>query len=436
MNETETAVTKLADQYEELTKHNKALLDAILSLKTGSEVLLNAIQNLGNQPSIVKHEIPDQSTQKVRKKTEENQEDLFKQDMQHEKPLYYKSFGNVTSAKTLHEQSIYSYETILNPPEGSPGPRDKKGKLMLINPFVKYEKRNWTSHNSGSPYTDWLRNIWSEMLLENNLTLSHLSAKNANKPLQGNLKPLKNVNYPSHLTHLLDLQFALEQECKFYSSWPMRAASVDLFRDDFSIVSDFIKAQYPIWPMIVEAILQILYSNGNSNAALGAFVRFRSGPLDDEKNLDFLKRMVKTYGRPPRIDRQSSEAANTVRFTLNTHITQIAENLKRDDNFYPVYSALELAVVYAEKQSLIYSQLLIDPLGPNTSDKINDVPPSSVFNNTDPIPTVNAATADTICYNCGIKRYFATDCKQKSKPNQYTQSNQKVIETFEGHIEI
>ncbi|RKF64517.1 hypothetical protein GcC1_131021 [Golovinomyces cichoracearum] len=156
--------------------------------------------------------------------------------------------------------------------------------------------------------------------------------------------------------------------------------------------------------------------------------------------------MVKAYGRLPTMDRQSSEAANTIWFTLNTHVTQIAEGLKRDDNFYSTYRALELAVVYAEKQSLIYSQLasrlqdtipkqqFIDPLRPNTSDKINDVPPSSVFNNTDPIPTVNAATADTICYNCGNNGHFATDCKQKSKPNQYTQSNQRVIGTFEGHI--
>ncbi|RKF62392.1 hypothetical protein OnM2_033109 [Erysiphe neolycopersici] len=149
MNKTETAITKLENQYEESTKHNKALLDAILSLKTGNEAVLNAIHNLGNHQSIVRDEIPVQSTQKVKKKTEENQEDLYNQDL-----LYYQSSGNLASAKSLHEQSIYSYESILNPPEGSPGPRDKKGKLMLINPYVKYEKRNWTSHNSGSPYTD------------------------------------------------------------------------------------------------------------------------------------------------------------------------------------------------------------------------------------------------------------------------------------------
>ncbi|RKF76490.1 hypothetical protein GcC1_071026, partial [Golovinomyces cichoracearum] len=211
MNKTETAITRLADQYEESTKNNKALLDAILSLKTGNEAIFNAIQNLGNQPPVVKNEIPVQSTPKVKKKTEENQEDLHNQDIQHEKPLHYQSSGNVASAKTLHEQSIYSYETILNPPKGSLGPRDKNGKLMSINHFLKYEKRNWTSHNSGSLYTDWLRNIWSEMLLENNLTLSHLSARNANKLLRGNLKPLRNVNDPSNLTYLLDLQFALEQ---------------------------------------------------------------------------------------------------------------------------------------------------------------------------------------------------------------------------------
>lgn len=446
MNKTENAITRLADQHEESTKQSKALLDAILSLKKGNEAVLNAIQNLGNQKSIVKDEIPVQSTQKVKNGTEENQEDLYNQDVQQEKPLYYQSSGNVASAKTLNDQSIYSYESILNPPEGSPGPRDKKGKLMLINPFVRYEKRNWTSHNSGSPHTDWLRNIWSEMLLENNLTSSHLNARNANKPLRGNLKPLKNLNDPSNLTYLLDLQFALEQECTFYSSWPLRAASADLFRDDFSIVTDFIKAQHPTWPMVVEAVLQILHSSGYGNAALDAFASFRSGPSNDEKTLDFLKRMVKAYGRLPTMDRQSSEAANTIRFTLNTHVTQIAEDLKRDGNFYPVYRALELAVVYAEKQSLIYTQLascpqdtipkqhFIDPLRPNNSDINNDVPTSSIFNNTDPIPTVNAATADTICYNCGIKGHFATDCKQKSKPNQYTQSDQKVIETFEGQI--
>ncbi|RKF62859.1 hypothetical protein OnM2_030076 [Erysiphe neolycopersici] len=135
--------------------------------------------------------------------------------------------------------------------------------------------------------------------------------------------------------------------------------------------------------------------------------------------------MVKAFGRLPTLNRQSSEAANTIRLKLNTHVTQIAEDLKRDDNFYPVYRALELAVVYAEKQSHIYSQLasrpqdiipkqqFIDPLRPNNSDKINDVPTSSLFNNTDPIPTVNAATADTICYNCGIEGHFATNCKEK-----------------------
>ncbi|POS87840.1 hypothetical protein EPUL_001567, partial [Erysiphe pulchra] len=192
MNKTETAITKLTDQYEESIEHNKALLDTILSFKTGNESILNAIQNLGNQKSIFKDEIQVQSTQKVKKKTEENQENLYTQDAQQEKPLYYQSSGNLAFAKTLHEQGIYSYETILKPPEGSPGPRDKKGKLMLINPFV-----------------------------------NHLSARNANKPLRGNLKPLKNANDPSNLTHLLDLQFALEQECTFYSSWPMRAASAD-----------------------------------------------------------------------------------------------------------------------------------------------------------------------------------------------------------------
>ncbi|RKF65918.1 hypothetical protein OnM2_001039, partial [Erysiphe neolycopersici] len=110
------------------------------------------------------------------------------------------------------------------------------------------------------------------------------------------------------------------------------------------------------------------------------------------------------------------------------------------------YRALELAVVYAEKQSLIYTQLasrpqdtipkqqFIDPLRPNTSEKINDVPTSSVFNNTDPIPTVSAAIADTTCYNCGIKGHFATDYKQKSKPNQYTQSTKKVTGTFGAQI--
>lgn len=112
MNKTETAITKLADQYEESTKHNKALLDAILSLKTGNEAVLNAIHNLGNQQSIVRDEIPVQSTQKVKNKTEENQEHLYNQDVQQEKPLYYQSSGNVASAKSLHEQSIYSYESI------------------------------------------------------------------------------------------------------------------------------------------------------------------------------------------------------------------------------------------------------------------------------------------------------------------------------------
>ncbi|RKF82023.1 hypothetical protein GcC1_019030, partial [Golovinomyces cichoracearum] len=56
------------------------------------------------------------------------------------------------------------------------------------------------------------------------------------------------------------------------------------------------------------------------------------------------------------------------------------------------------------------------------------------FNNTDPILIVNAATEDTICYNCGIKGHFATDSKQKSKQNQYNQSNQIVLGTFEGHM--
>ncbi|RKF60906.1 hypothetical protein OnM2_046078, partial [Erysiphe neolycopersici] len=81
------------NQYEESTKHNKALLDAILSLKTGNEAVLNAIHNL------VRDEIPVQSTQKVKKKTEENQEDLYNQNVQQEKPLYYQSSGNVASAK-------------------------------------------------------------------------------------------------------------------------------------------------------------------------------------------------------------------------------------------------------------------------------------------------------------------------------------------------
>ncbi|RKF66024.1 hypothetical protein OnM2_000001 [Erysiphe neolycopersici] len=186
--------------------------------------------------------------------------------------MYYQSSGKVASVKTLQEQSIYSYESILNLPEGSPGPRDKKGKLMLINPFIKYKKGNWTSRNFGSPLQT-------------------------------------------------DLQFALGQECTFHSSWPMRAASADWFRDDFSIVSDFIKAQQPTWPMVMEAVLQILHSNEYSNAALDAFARFRSGPSNDEKTLNFLKRMVNAYGRLPKMDRQSSEAANTIRFTLNTHVT-------------------------------------------------------------------------------------------------------------------
>ncbi|RKF82022.1 hypothetical protein GcC1_019029 [Golovinomyces cichoracearum] len=91
----------------------------------------------------------------------------------------------------------------------------------------------------------------------------------------------------------------------------MRAASADLFRDDISIVSDFIKAQHPTWLMVVEAVLQVLNSSGNGNAALDTLERFRSGPWNDEKTLDFLKRMVKAYGRLPTMDRQSSEATNT-----------------------------------------------------------------------------------------------------------------------------
>ncbi|RKF62391.1 hypothetical protein OnM2_033108 [Erysiphe neolycopersici] len=140
--------------------------------------------------------------------------------------------------------------------------------------------------------------------------------------------------------------------------------------------------------MVVEAVLQILHSSGHGNATLDAFARFRSGPSNDEKTLDFLKRMVKAFGRLPTINWQSSEAANTIRFTLNTHGVGTCGASRPQDT--------------------IPKQQFIDPLRPNNSDKINDVPTSSVFN-TDPIPTVNAATADTICYNCGIKGHFATN---------------------------
>ena len=60
--------------------------------------------------------------------------------------------------------------------------------------------------------------------------------------------------------------------------------------------------------------------------------------------------------------------------------------------------------------------------------------PSPVFN--DPIASVNAATAQTVCYNCGKLGHFSTDCRSIRKTERYNQQSpgNEVFGTFRARI--
>ncbi|KAI0993667.1 hypothetical protein K3495_g14517 [Podosphaera aphanis] len=60
--------------------------------------------------------------------------------------------------------------------------------------------------------------------------------------------------------------------------------------------------------------------------------------------------------------------------------------------------------------------------------------PSPVFN--DPIASVNAATAQTVCYNCGKLGHFSTDCRSVRKTERYNLQSpgNEVFGTFRARI--
>ncbi|KAI1006274.1 hypothetical protein K3495_g1949 [Podosphaera aphanis] len=60
--------------------------------------------------------------------------------------------------------------------------------------------------------------------------------------------------------------------------------------------------------------------------------------------------------------------------------------------------------------------------------------PSPVFN--DPIASVNAATAQTVCYNCGKLSHFSTDCRVIRKTERFNPQSpgNEVFGTFRARI--
>lgn len=59
---------------------------------------------------------------------------------------------------------------------------------------------------------------------------------------------------------------------------------------------------------------------------------------------------------------------------------------------------------------------------------------TSVFDN--PIATVNAATAQTMCYSCGKLGHYSTNCtRKKSKPfDDQHSSKQEIYGTFKTQM--
>ncbi|RKF59707.1 hypothetical protein OnM2_058033 [Erysiphe neolycopersici] len=77
---------------------------------------------------------------------------------------------------------------------------------------------------------------------------------------------------------------------------------------------------------------------------------------------------------------------------------------------------------------------LIDNSFPNPKIPYVKIASGSVFD--DPIASVNAATAQTVCYNCGKLGLYSTDCRErrKFKTNEIQSSKQEIFGTLKHNL--
>ncbi|POS82447.1 hypothetical protein EPUL_005804, partial [Erysiphe pulchra] len=293
-----------------------------------------------------------------------------------------------------------------------------------------------------SEYIQWLWKYWCELIAESDLDLTTLDVRNSNKPFRTNLKPLTRTNDVENLMHLQEMQSALVQEGTYYQIWPQRVCH--LFQGDFKQVNTFCKTHRPTWPMTIEAILQILALSNKLRSPVDAFVDFRSGPLQNESTAQFLKRFEQAFHRMPTRERNEREVECVIEYTLQTHAGMVWNTLIQQNDAYPLHNALSIAWTIAEKhqnwmaqlssrpQDRQFLQKIQDPLRSGQNPVVN--PPTPVSD--DPMATVNAATAQTVCYSCGKLGHYSSDCnRRKVKPfDNQNSSKQEIYGTFKAHV--
>ncbi|RKF82327.1 hypothetical protein GcM3_026035 [Golovinomyces cichoracearum] len=329
-------------------------------------------------------------------------------------------------------------------PKRSPGPRNERNLLCLLDPNLDREDRKtWPLHNSNSEYIQWLWKYWCELVAESDLDKSTLDVRNSNKPFRPGLKPLLRTSDVENLLHLQEIQSALMQEGTYYHLWPQRVCH--LFQGDLKQVNSFCRTHRPTWPMTVEAILQILSLSNMLRSPVDAFISIRTGPLQKESTAEFLRRFEQAFLRIPTRERCDREVEYTIEYTLQTHAGMVWNTLVQQNDAFPLHNALSIAWTIAEKYQNWMAQLSSRPLDreplPVFQDPLraeNDTShfsPSPIFN--DPIASVNAATAQTVCYNCGKLGHFSTDCRSIRKAENFNQQSpgNKVFGTFRARIQ-
>ncbi|KAI1000482.1 hypothetical protein K3495_g7712 [Podosphaera aphanis] len=203
--------------------------------------------------------------------------------------------------------------------------------------------------------------------------------------------------------------------------------------------------------MTVEAILQILALSNQLRSPVDAFISFRAGPPPNESTVNFLKRFEEAYHRMPTRERTEREVECTIEYTLQTHAGMVWNSLVQQDEAYPLHSALSNGWLVAEKHQNWMARFAARPVDreflPTYQDPLwsqfnssNTFTSQNKINLEDPVASVNVATANTVCYNCGKMGHFSTDCRSHRRPDaRYLGGNnssfgQDISGTFKAKI--